>query len=83
MKTVTLYTKLGCHLCEAAESIIATVGRQQKFHFVRRDITEDSADFDKYKHDIPVVMVDGAEVARHRLTPEQLMMALAIASPGR
>ena len=77
MKTVTLYTKLGCHLCEAVEVVIATALKRHHFHFVRRDISEDAADYELYKHDIPVVLVDGVEVARHRLMIEQLNRALA------
>ncbi len=76
MKTVTLYTKPGCHLCEAVEEMLAAVGRGRSFTFVRRDISEDVADYEMYKHDIPVVQVDGVEIARHRLSREQLIAAL-------
>ena len=74
---VVLYTATGCHLCEAVEAVIAHAQKHQKFHFFRRDISEDAADFELYKHDIPVVLVDGVEVARHRLSARQLKRALA------
>ncbi len=76
MKTVTLYTKLGCHLCEDAEAVLAAVGGRRPFHLVRRYITDDPADYEQYKHDVPVILVDGVEIARHRLTPERLLAAL-------
>jgi glutaredoxin len=76
MKTVTLYTKLGCHLCEVVEETIAQVGKARQFAMIRRDISEDAADYEKYKHDIPVVLVDGVEIARHRMSADQLMRAL-------
>jgi glutaredoxin len=76
MKTVTLYTKLGCHLCEAVEAVLANEQVKCSFHFIRRDISEDAADYEKYKHDIPVILVDNLEIARHRLTVEQLRAAL-------
>ena len=76
MKTVTLYTKLGCHLCETVEATIAFILKRQKFILVRRDITEDPADYEKFQHDIPVILVDGVEIARHRMSPEQLIRAL-------
>ena len=47
-----------------------------RFAFVRRDISEDAADFQRYQHDIPVVLVDGIEIARHRMTARQLAQAL-------
>ena len=77
MKTLTLYTRLGCHLCEEAEATISAVGRGRKFRLIRRDICEDAADYERYKHDVPVVMVDGVEVARHRMSAAQLIAALS------
>lgn len=76
MKTVTFYTKSGCHLCDAVESTLVAVGRLRPFRLVRRVISEDPADYEKYRHDIPVVLVDGVEVARHRLSHQQLIDAL-------
>jgi hypothetical protein len=76
MKTLVLYTKLGCHLCEAAEGVIDSVRGSCAFQFVRRYVTEDPADYERYKHDVPVIVVEGVEVARHRVTRDQLIAAL-------
>jgi glutaredoxin len=76
MKTVTLYTKRGCHLCETVEATLAVVGRRHRFTLLRRDICEDAADFELYGHDVPVVLVNGVEIARHRLSAERLVSAL-------
>jgi len=43
MKTVTLYTKLGCHLCEEVEGTIAAVAKRVRFVLERRDISDDPA----------------------------------------
>ena len=77
---VTLYTKPGCHLCEAAKQVIAAVRRQQPFDLVVRNILDDPAAFDRYRHAIPVVLVNGLEVARHRLAHGELIAALGAAS---
>jgi hypothetical protein len=77
MKTVTLYTKPGCHLCEAVEQVISQVRRGVPFQFISRNIEEDHALFERFKHDIPVVEVEGAEVARHRLDAVTLLAALS------
>ena len=76
MKTITIYTKSGCHLCELAEATIAWIHRHHGFTLRRRDICADPADFERYKHDVPVTLVDGVEIARHRLTADQLLAAL-------
>jgi glutaredoxin len=76
MKTVTLFTKLGCHLCEAVEELLVSEQKRQPFAFIRRDISEDAGEYEKYKFDIPVILVDGVEIARHRLTAARLQLAL-------
>ena len=76
VKTVTLYTRLGCHLCEVVEATIVQVAALHAFAFIRRDISEDPVDYELYKNDIPVVLVDGVEIARHRLAGDLLIRAL-------
>jgi hypothetical protein len=76
MPTVTLYTKPGCHLCEPVAATIAEVAKARAFRAVTRNILDDPADFERYRYAIPVVTVDGVEIARYRLTPDQLLDAL-------
>ena len=76
MPIVTLYTKPGCGLCEEAEEVIESVRRRRAFEFVRRNILDDLKEYELYKHDIPVILLDGREIARHRLTEIQLDAAL-------
>ena len=74
---ITLYTKPECGLCEEVEEVIAAVRSQHSFELERRNILDDLADYERYKHDIPVVLVDGREIARHRMTEAQLVEALS------
>jgi glutaredoxin len=76
MHQVTLYTKPGCGLCEEVEEVIEHVRGRIGFEMVVRNILDDLADYEKYKHDIPVVLLDGVEIARHRLTEGELEFAL-------
>ncbi len=76
MNRVTLYAKPGCHLCEAVEQTIAAVARKRPLEVVVRNILDDPIDFEKYRYEIPVVLVDGVEVARYRLTAGELEAAL-------
>jgi len=76
MKVVTLYTKPGCHLCELAGQVIAQVGRRRRFRLEMRNILEDARDLEKYREAIPVVLVDGLEIARLRVTGHDLEAAL-------
>jgi len=76
MPTVTLYTKPGCHLCEAVEQVIARVRARHACTFVKRNILDDPRDLDAYAEHIPVVTLDGREIARYRRTERQLVTAL-------
>jgi glutaredoxin len=75
--TLTLYTKPGCHLCEAVEQAIAQVARRRPLEVVLRNILDDPADLERYQYEIPVVLLDGVEIARYRLTAEELEAAVA------
>jgi rSAM/selenodomain-associated transferase 1 len=77
---VTIFTKPECGLCEEAEEAIEAVRARRAFELHRRNILENFDDYEKYKHDIPVILVDGIEIARHHLSEEQLESSLDIAA---
>jgi len=78
MHIVILYSKPGCHLCEPVRELILAMQRERGFEFSIRNIEDDAADFEKYKHAIPVVVVDGREIARYKLSRRQLEGALGL-----
>jgi len=73
---VTMYTKPGCGLCDEAEEVIDGVRAKRRFKFERQNILENFGDFEKYKHDIPVVFVNGREIARHHVDRAAVASAL-------
>lgn len=76
LPVVTLHTKPGCHLCEPVAATIAAAAKVRSFRFERRNILDDPEDLRRYEHAIPVVAVDGREIARYRLSLSQLLDAL-------
>jgi glutaredoxin len=76
MTQVTLFTKPGCHLCEEVEAVISGVAKRRPFELIIRNIVENADDFDRYQYLIPVVQVDGNEIAQYELTEEQFEAAL-------
>ena len=75
MKTVTLYTRIGCHLCEAAEALLLTmVGPTVRLRVV--DIDSEPELTERYTIRVPVVEVDGVEIAEYEVDPAQLAAAL-------
>jgi glutaredoxin len=76
VKTVTLYTRAGCHLCEAAAQVIGQVAAGRA-HVEVVDIDADPALTDRYTVRVPVVAVDGVEIAEYEVDPRTLADALA------
>ena len=77
MTVVTLYGKPNCHLCEQALDVIRLVRARYPFELSLRNILESLDDYERFKHDIPVIFFEGVEIARHKLTEKQLLDALA------
>ena len=71
-----LVGKPGCHLCEVMHGVAAPVAAELGLALTERDIRSDP-DLDAlYRHDIPVLLLDGREVARHRVSAEDLRARL-------
>ena len=73
MHKITIMSKPGCHLCEAAVQVAQkVVGAHIPVLIEEVDITQDQDLLEKYKNDIPVVLVDGIERFRHTIDPDKL-----------
>jgi glutaredoxin len=76
VRTVTLYSKPGCHLCEAVRAMLDDLRGELGFRIDEVDISRDAALLVSYRLDIPVLMVDGVEIGRGRIEESDLMAAL-------
>ena len=74
--TITLYTRQGCHLCEQAQAVIAEVAAGRATVEIV-DIDTDEALRDRYTVRVPVVAVDGVEIAEYEVSRELLLDVLA------
>jgi glutaredoxin len=61
MRSVVLYTRSGCHLCDEARSAILSVRGREPFAYDEVDIDTDDDLVRDYGIRIPVVTVDGEE----------------------
>jgi glutaredoxin len=62
VRTVTLYGRPGCHLCDDARVALQRVRVAHPFHLEEVDIEADDALFMRYLERIPVVALDGEEL---------------------
>ena len=76
MPSVTLYTKPGCHLCDIAKAVIVRCQHKIPFQLEVVDISADANLLTRYGHDIPVILLDGVEIARHFVREHNLLELL-------
>ena len=77
MKTVVLYSRPGCHLCdEARAAILQLRARGWRFELQEIDIESDDGLLARYMERIPVVTVDGALVSELILDRDALLARL-------
>ena len=81
---VRMYTRAGCHLCEAAWQRLQRVQQRWGFTLDAVDIDADAALVEQYGDCVPVVTVDGKERFRGVVNPVLLERILhAKADPAR
>jgi glutaredoxin len=75
---VTLYTRPGCHLCdEARDAILSLRGPDRPFDLREVDIEGDPGLHARFLERIPVVEVDGEQVAELHIDRAALLDALS------
>ena len=73
---VIIYSKPGCHLCEEAKAVMHAAGCSSLFTIKEVNIENDPELQARYRYDIPVIMIDGAEAFIHRLTAEEFKVQI-------
>jgi glutaredoxin len=83
---LVLYSRAGCHLCDAARDLVASVAAQRGEPWVEVDVDAGGTARDgrtlaaAYGELLPVVEVDGVRVGHWQIDRDRLVDALA-ASP--
>jgi glutaredoxin len=81
MTLVTLYGKPGCHLCEEAREVVASVRAEHPFELEEVDITRDAELERRYRERIPVLVIDGEEALELVIERSELEQRLASMAP--
>ena len=76
VRHVTFYTKAGCHLCEHAEELLEDLRATHDLRVTAVDITTDLTLFERYRYDIPVIVVESGAAVSGRITAAGLRQAL-------
>ena len=73
---VTLLSRPGCHLCDDARAVIASVADELGVPWRERDITRSESDLRAYGDMIPVTLIDGVQHDFWRVSEQRLRAAL-------
>ncbi len=73
---VTLIGKPGCHLCDEARAVVASVTEELGIGFEERNILDDPDLHARYWEQIPVTLVDGQQHDFWRVSADRLRAAL-------
>ena len=74
---ITLYSRPGCHLCEAMRDVAVAVARERGATFEEVDVDDDPVVAAQYDLEVPVLCVNGTKAFSIRVTPELLRQRLA------
>jgi glutaredoxin len=74
---VTLITRVGCHLCEVAETTLRRLSAELGFGYEEVDVDADAQRRAEYSDRVPVVLIDGREHGYWRVEEARFRKALA------
>lgn len=72
---LTLLGRPDCHLCHELHAVAAPVAAELGLVLEQQDVRS-REEWRPFLLEIPVLLLDGAEIARHRATPDELRSRL-------
>jgi glutaredoxin len=76
MRHITIYSKPDCHLCDVAKGLVERCRQKIDFALEVVDISKNPELCERYRNDIPVILLDGKEIARHFVRERRLLELL-------
>ena len=76
-RTITLYTRAGCHLCAEAKAAILPLAAEFGAKLCEVDIEGDRVLRERYTNEVPVIFIGARFFANYRVDPGHLRRLLA------
>lgn len=73
---VTIYSKTDCHLCDEAKAVLHDFAVRYPLQIEEIDIESDKEVYEKFKHEIPVILVEGRKLFKYRIDKTKLHRAI-------
>lgn len=78
---IILFSKPGCHLCEVMKEEMDRAKCGELYELQEINIETDPELLARYRYEIPVLLIDGVEAFRHRLSADAFRDRLTNAAP--
>ena len=76
MRRIVVYSKPDCHLCDRAKEVLNRCRQRVAFEIEVVDISQNPELLTRYGQDVPVILLDGREIARHFVRERKLLELL-------
>jgi glutaredoxin len=78
MKSLTLFSRHACHLCEDALTALERVRSAEAFDLRVVDLDREASETERaaYDHEVPVLELDGRKIMKYRIDEARLLRLL-------
>ena len=75
-RTVVVYSRKGCHLCEVVKESLSKLSRRGGFIWREIDVDADTELRRQYNDEVPVVFIDGRKSFKYRMYEQEFLRKL-------
>ena len=76
-RTVVVYSRKGCHLCEVVKESMAKLSRRGGFTWREIDVDSDADLRRQFNDEVPVVFIDGRKAFKYRMDEQEFLRKLS------
>ena len=76
-RSVVVYSRKGCHLCEVVKESLSKLSRRGGFTWQDVDVDSDSELRRQFNDEVPVVFINGRKAFKYRMDEQEFLRKLA------
>ena len=77
LRSVVVYSRKGCHLCEVVKESLSKLSRRGGFNWHEIDVDTDAELRRQFNDEVPVVFIDGRKAFKYRMDEQEFLRKLA------
>ena len=76
-RSVVVYSRKGCHLCEVVKESLAKLSRRGGFTWREIDVDTDLELRRRFNDEVPVVFIDGRKAFKYHMNEQEFLRKIA------